>query len=53
MWAVAENIRRNGSPDPGRADIRDRSKGGFTPLMFAARVGDVESAKILLSAARI
>ncbi|MCH7978875.1 MAG: ankyrin repeat domain-containing protein [Acidobacteria bacterium] len=26
------------------------SKGGFSPLMFAARMGDVESARILLSA---
>jgi uncharacterized protein len=27
-----------------------RSKGGFTPLMFAAREGDLESAKLLIAA---
>ena len=32
------------------ADIKARSKAGFTPLLFAARVGDVESAKLLLAA---
>ncbi len=32
------------------ADIRARSKAGFTPLLFAARVGDVKSAELLLTA---
>ncbi len=51
MWAVAEKhplvvqalIERG-------ADIHGRSKGGFTPLLFAARVGDLESARLLLAA---
>lgn len=61
MWAVAEQ-----HPDAVRAliehgadvhaatkprtDIYDRTLGGFTPLLFAARVGDLESARILLAA---
>jgi ankyrin len=51
MWAVAEN-----HPDVSRAliehgaDVHARSKSGFTPLLFAARQGDVESARILLAA---
>ena len=32
------------------ADVRARSKDGFSPLLFAAREGDLESAKILLAA---
>jgi ankyrin repeat protein len=51
MWATA-----NKSPalvqlllDRG-ADIHARSKGGFTPLLFAAQQGDVESGRILLQA---
>jgi uncharacterized protein len=40
---------------PNRFDADDvhedptSSRGGFTPLMFAARVGDIESARILLA----
>ena len=30
------------------ADLRVRSTGGFSPLLFAARSGDVESARVLL-----
>jgi ankyrin repeat protein len=33
----------------GGADVNARSKGGFTPLLFAARVGDVESARVLIA----
>jgi len=51
MWAVAEKhpavVQALIS---GGADVRARSTGGFSPLLFAARVGDVESAKILLGA---
>jgi len=31
-------------------DYKDVAKGGFTPLMFAAEVGDVESARALIGA---
>jgi ankyrin repeat protein len=50
MWAVAE-----GHSDIAQAliehgaNIHARSKGGFTPLLFAAQQGDVESARILLA----
>ena len=50
MWAASErhaNVVRvlveNG------ADVHARSKAGYTPLLFAARVGDIESARILLA----
>ena len=51
MWAVAEK-------HPGvvrvlighGADVHARSKRGFTPLLFSAQAGDVESARILLDA---
>jgi ankyrin repeat protein len=51
MWAVSERhsavteelVRHD-------ADIRARSKGGFTALMFAAQQGDAASARILLTA---
>lgn len=51
MWATTEK-----HPDvvrfliDNRADVHARSKTGFTPLMFAARSGDVESARMLLAA---
>jgi ankyrin repeat protein len=51
MWAISEthaNVARR-LVERG-ADIRARSTGGYTPLLFAARVGDLESAKILLAA---
>src|SRR5712691_2446873 len=51
MWAVAqhhsavvEELVRRG------ADVKAGSKTGFTPLMFAAQQGDVDSARILISA---
>jgi ankyrin repeat protein len=51
MWAaserhpaVTEELVRHG------ADVRARSKRGFTALMFAAQQGDVGSARALLSA---
>ncbi|HWP86206.1 MAG TPA: ankyrin repeat domain-containing protein, partial [Terriglobia bacterium] len=51
MWAVAQKhpevvatLIAHG------ADLHARSKGGFSPLLFAARVGDVESARLLLAA---
>ena len=51
MWAVAQKhpevtqalIERG-------ADIHVRSKAGFTPLLFAARGGDVGTARVLLAA---
>lgn len=33
-----------------RGDIEERPEGGFTPLLFAAQQGDVESAKLFLAA---
>lgn len=61
MWAVAEKhaaivralIERGADVHAStnvRTDIYDRTLGGFTPLLFAARVGDLESARILLDA---
>jgi len=49
MWAVA-----NKHPEIVKllvehgADVRARSKGDFTPLLFAAQQGDVESGRTLL-----
>ena len=51
MWAISErhsNVARR-LVERG-ADIRARSTGGYTPLLFAARVGDLESAKMLIAA---
>ena len=51
MWAAAE-----GHPDVVRAlieahaDLQANTKQGFTALHFAARVGDLESVKLLLAA---
>jgi ankyrin repeat protein len=51
MWAVSEKhaavvelLIAHG------ADVRGRSKGGFSPILFAARAGDLESARALLAA---
>ncbi|HEY7333867.1 MAG TPA: ankyrin repeat domain-containing protein [Bryobacteraceae bacterium] len=51
MWAAAER-----HPDAVKAliaahsDLKAATKQGFTPLHFAARVGDLESVKLLLAA---
>src|SRR5262249_48384328 len=51
MWAAAEH-----HPDvvrvliEAKADLRTHTKNGFTALHFAAREGDVESARLLLAA---
>jgi ankyrin len=51
MWAVAQKHPAvTEALIQGGADIHARSKSGSTPLLFAARVGDVESAKLLLAA---
>jgi len=51
MWAlsqrqsaVVEELLKRG------ADVRAASKSGFTPLMFAAQQGDVDSASLLINA---
>ena len=51
MWAVSQHqvavvdeLLRHG------ADVNARAKSGFTALMFAAQVGDAQSARILLDA---
>ena len=51
MWAVAEkHIEVAPALIEYGADIHARSKGGFAPLLFAARTGDLEFARILLGA---
>ena len=51
MWAIAER-----HPDAAAAliaagaDVRARSHGGFTPLLFAAQQGTLASARLLLDA---
>jgi ankyrin repeat protein len=51
MWAVAERhapvVR---ALLDGGADVHARSKGGFTPMLFAARAGDVAVAELLRGA---
>ena len=51
MWAVSQKhtpvVR---ALIAGGADVHARSEGGFTPLLFAARVGDLDSARALLEA---
>jgi ankyrin repeat protein len=50
MWAVSEKhsavARRLIT---GGAEVQARSKGGYTPLLFAARVGDLDAARALLA----
>jgi uncharacterized protein len=51
MWAVAEKHPAAAQAlIAGGADVKAKSKGGFTPLLFAARGGDVDSAGLLLAA---
>ena len=51
MWAISEKHSHVAKRLVERgADIRARSTGGYTPLLFAARVGDLESAKALVDA---
>ena len=51
MWAISERHSTVARRLVERgADIRARSTGGYTPLLFAARVGDLESAKMLVAA---
>ncbi len=51
MWALAQR-----HPEAARAliergaDVHARSQSGFTPLLFAAKQGDLESVRILLAA---
>jgi len=51
MWAVDQKHPEvvQALIDRG-ADVHARSSSGFTPLLFAARVGDIGSARILLAA---
>jgi ankyrin repeat protein len=54
MWAAAERhpdvIRTLIEDIEHRADLQARTKKGFTALHFAAREGDLESARLLLAA---
>ena len=38
------------TPEQGSKNVNDIQQGGYTPILFAARVGDVESTKFLLEA---
>ena len=50
MWASPEASGRDAGFDQGgRGHSRPFKRRGFTPLLFAARVGDVESAKLLVA----
>ena len=51
MWAIAgSHSEITGALVERRADVHARTRGGFTPLMFAAQQGDLESARILVAA---
>jgi len=51
MWAAAERHSNVvGALIAAHADLKAHSKEGFTPIHFAARVGDLESVKLLLAA---
>jgi ankyrin repeat protein len=51
MWATAEKHPRVVEAlIKAGADVHARSKGGSTPLLFAARSGDLESARHLIAA---
>ena len=49
MWAISERHSAVvGVLVEAGADVGARSAGGFTPILFAARQGDIESAQIVL-----
>jgi ankyrin repeat protein len=51
MWAISERHASVARRLVERgADVHARSTGGFTPLLFAARAGDLESARALIAA---
>src|SRR5215470_17409329 len=51
MWAAAErHTRVLRTLVEANADLKAHTKTGFTPLHFAARVGDIETARMLLDA---
>lgn len=51
MWAAAQKHAAAAQAlIAGGADIHAKSKGSFTPMFFAARVGDPDSVGVLLSA---
>jgi ankyrin repeat protein len=51
MWAAAERHPNVVSAlIAAHADLKAHTKQGFTPIHFAARVGDLESVKLLLAA---
>ena len=55
MWAIAEKhhdvaraLLAHGADVHARTAVRGGGSGGFTPLLFAARVGDVDSLRLLI-----
>lgn len=51
MWAAAERHPETvGALINAHADLKPLTKGGFAAIHFAARVGDLESVKLLLAA---
>jgi ankyrin repeat protein len=51
MWAVSEKHNEVARTLMAHgADVRARSNGGFTPLLFAARGGDLDAIRMLLAA---
>jgi ankyrin repeat protein len=51
MWALDQNhLEAVRALVEGGADVHARSSGGFSPLLFAAKQGDKETARILLAA---
>ncbi len=51
MWALAaEHPSLAGRLVEGGANVQARSKAGFTPLIFAAQQGDMDSVRMLLAA---
>ena len=51
MWAISEKHQAIVRVLlDGGADVQARSKGGFTPLLFAARAGDLDVTRMLIAA---